>query len=108
VKYSLRTSRRADADIDRQVAYIHHRVSPLSAARWHDGLLRRIRELVQRPEVWPLAEEAVEIGLDLREMLYRRHRFVYRILYTIEGDIVRIHRIHSASQDRLSSDDMKP
>jgi hypothetical protein len=56
----------------------------------------------------PLAEEAVEIGLDLREMLYRRHRFVYRILYTIEGDIVRIHRIHSASQDRLSSDDTKP
>lgn len=57
--------------------------------------------------MWPLADEAEEVGLPLREMLYRRHRFVYRILYTIEeGDVVYIHRIRSAAQDRLRPDDL--
>ena len=56
--------------------------------------------------MWPLADEASEVGFELRELLYRRYRYVYRILYRIDGDIVRIHRIRSAAQDRLTADDL--
>jgi hypothetical protein len=35
-----------------------------------------------------------------------RHRHVYRILFTIEDDVVYVHRIRHAAQDRLSPDDV--
>ena len=104
--FRLETSRRAQADINGHVAFIQRRSSAISAARWHDGLLRRVRGLAERPEVWPIADEAAEVGLELREVLYRRYRYVYRILYRIDGNVVRIHRIRSAAQDRLTPDDL--
>lgn len=65
-----------------------------------------MNQLVDDAAMWPIAEEAAELGVALHEILYRHHRYVYRILYTIEGDTVHIRRIRSASQDRLTPDDI--
>ena len=62
--------------------------------------------LEQSPDRCPLADEAGDFGLDLRELLYGRRRGVYRILFTIDGQTVTIHRIRHAAQDRLSPDDV--
>ena len=96
---------RAMADIRAAVAW-RGRHSVASAARLHAGLLTAIRSLGNSPERCPLADEAADLGLELRELLYGRRRSVYRILFTIEGQTVNVLRIRHAAQDRLSGSDI--
>lgn len=103
--YALRTTRRADADIDAAVAWLSRR-SPAAAAHWHARVQTAIRSLETNPERCPLAEEAAELGMELRELLYGRRRGIYRILFTLEGQTVNVLRIRHAAQDRLSADDI--
>jgi plasmid stabilization system protein ParE len=106
VTFTVRTSRRADADLDNHFSFIRKRSSTASAERWRDGLLRRLRDLAEDPHMWPMADEAAEAGIEVREFLYRRYRYVYRLLYRIEGNVIRILRIRSAAQDRLPPDEI--
>lgn len=100
--YALRTTRRADADIDAAVGWLSER-SAAAAARWHAGALTAVRSLETNPKRCPLADEAADLGLELRQLLFGRHRGVYRVLFTIDGETVTIHRVRHAAQDRLSS-----
>ena len=93
-------------DIDDAVGRIKRLVSFASSARWYAGILRKIRSLANHPEMWPLADEAEDLGMELREVLFGRRRQVYRILFTIEGQTVHIHRVRHGSQDRLSEYDV--
>jgi Txe/YoeB family toxin of Txe-Axe toxin-antitoxin module len=77
------------------------------AAAWHAALLRRINELTETAKVWPIADEAAVLGVNLQEMLFRRYRHVYRLLYRVRGNTVRIYRVRSASQDRLTPEDLR-
>ena len=104
MNFTIHTSRRADSDLDSHFTFIKKRTSVQSAERWRDGLLRRLQVLKDDPLVWPLADEAADAGFEIREFLYRRYRYVYRLLYRIEGDVIRILRIRSAAQDRLQPD----
>src|SRR6266542_1065121 len=99
--YEVSFTRRSLADIDAAVAWRTRR-SAAAAARWRAGLLARVATLEQSPDRCPLADEASYLGLDLRELLYGRQRNVHRILFTIEGQTVIIHRVRHAAQDRLS------
>jgi len=93
------------ADIEAKVAW-QSRQSVSSSARLHAGLLAAIRSLANNPERWPLADEATDLGLDLRELLYGRRRKMYRILFTIEDQTVNVLRVRHAAQDRLSPDEI--
>jgi hypothetical protein len=69
------------------------------AARWYAGLWKAIAKLAKMPERHPVAEEESEqFGLTLRQMLYGRRRGVYRILFSIEGDVVYLHYIRHSAQ----------
>jgi plasmid stabilization system protein ParE len=85
---------------------ITHTVSPASAVRWYRGIIKKIYALADHPDRYPLAYEAADLGIELREMLFRRQRHVYRILFTIDGQAVNIHRVRHAAQDRLSPGDI--
>lgn len=104
--YTLFVKRRAYVDIDGMFESVRRRVGRARASRWRDGLLARLTTLEQHPEMWPLADEAADLGLDLRELLYGRRRNVYRILFTVDGQTVNVHRVRHAAQDRLSAGDV--
>ncbi len=106
MRYTIKSSSRADADIDAIVSRIERTVSGASAARWQAGLVTAVRKLATHPERYQLAHEADEIGIELRQMLYGRKRHVYRILYTIDGQTVNIHSVRHAAQDYLKPDDI--
>jgi plasmid stabilization system protein ParE len=95
----------AQADITAAATWLA-RTSPTVAVRWHRGLLSIIDKLETSPALYPVADEAADLGLDLRELLYRRHRSVYRILFTIVGQRVNVLRVRHASQDRLKPGDV--
>lgn len=97
---------KAQADIRRIVQRINDTVSPLSAARWHERLRAKIATLSKDSRVWPEADEAGSLSIDLRAMLFDRRRHVYRILFTIDGDTVNVLCIRHAAQDALTDDDL--
>ena len=96
----------AATDLRRITLFISKRVSSKSAATWYDRIKAAMSRLANEANQWPQADDAVELGIDLREMLHGRRPHVYRILFTIDGDLVNVHRIRHAAQDRLSQDDL--
>ena len=95
---------RARADIRAKVAWLRQR-SPAAASKWHAGLRATIASLADSPEHCPLADEAADLGVDLRQLLFGRQRNVYRVLFTIDGQTVNVLRVRHAAQDRLTPDD---
>ncbi len=96
---------RAMADIGGTVAWRSPR-SLSGGARLYAGILTAIRSLTASPDRCPLAYEAADLGLELRELLYGLRRNVYRILFTIVGQRVNVLRVRHAAQDRLTIDDV--
>lgn len=104
--YRVIILRSASKDIDDKFESIRRHLGRLTAIRWSSRISERFIELEDRPEMWPEAEEAADLGINLRERLHGRRPHVYRILYTIDGDAVHIHRVRHAAQDRLGSDEI--
>ena len=96
---------RAELDIAAAMTW-RARSDPAAGIRWRAGLLRVVENLELRPASYPVADEAADLGIDLRYLLYGRRRDVYRILFTIDGQTVSVHRVRHAAQDRLAADDV--
>lgn len=97
---------KAFADIQRAVGGLVRHVSANSAARWQSASYAAINALAHDAERWPEAHEAAKLGRDLRCRLFRRWRHVYRILFTIDGQTVNVHRVRHASQDDITVEDI--
>jgi len=96
----------AQADLREITRYISQRVSAASAARWLTAIQATIARLATDADQCPQADEAVDLGVDLRELLHGRRPHVYRILFTIADDTVNVLRVRHAAQDRLTADDV--
>jgi plasmid stabilization system protein ParE len=104
--HELIVFKRAQIDIEKAAAWMVSEWSLHTASQWHTGIWKTMRTLAKNPERYPLAHEAESLGIPLRELLYRRKRTVYRILFTIEADRVCIHRVRHAAQDDVSESDL--
>lgn len=96
---------RAMADLRAAVLW-RKQQSPSAASRWLSRLIMAVHSLANNPERCPLADEADDLGLSLRELLYGRKHNVYRILFVIEGLAVNVLRVRHAAQDRLTPADI--
>ena len=96
---------RARIDVATTISWLA-RSNPEAANRWRIGLLRIVENLETNPERYPIADEAADLGLDLRQLLYGRRRQVYRVLFTIDGQKVNVLRVRHAAQDRLAPEDI--
>ena len=96
---------RAQADITTATTWLA-RTSPAAAVRWRRSLLSIVEKLETNPSLYPVADEAADLGLELRELLYGRRRSMYRILFTIDGQTVNVLRVRHAAQDRLKPGDV--
>jgi plasmid stabilization system protein ParE len=73
--------------------------SPAGAEKWFQGLLARIETLKRFPRRCPIAPEARKYGDEVRVLTYgKKSGSVHRILYVIEGDLIRILSIRNASR----------
>lgn len=104
--FQVRYSRAAYADIEAALAW-RAKQSLRAAEKWHCGFLTKIDTLGEAPERCPLADEAADLGIELRELLYGKRRNVFRILFVIEGATVQVVRIRHGAQDRLRSTDLE-
>lgn len=84
------------ADVEEAWAWMHAR-SPTRAARWRNGLLEALQSLATFPERCGLAPENDIFDEEIRQLLYGKRRGVYRVLFTIRGDVVTVlHVRHGA------------
>jgi plasmid stabilization system protein ParE len=97
---------RARFDVRIMVLWFQANRSAAAAARWNAGIIAAIEGLAHEADQWPEAHEAIKLGQDLRCKLFRRWRHVYRILFTIDGETVNVHRIRHAAQDDIAEDDI--
>lgn len=95
--YRVVVTARARADAVEAFRWLADR-SPEAAGRWYLGLEEAIVDLATMPERHPVAHDESELlGFTLRQMLYGRRRNVYRLLFSIEADVVTLHYVrHSA------------
>jgi plasmid stabilization system protein ParE len=98
--------RRATTDLAGIVRSIVRRVSLAAARRWRHQIEGVIDALAADADQWPEADEAADLGVDLRCRLFGRRPHVYRVLFTIDGNTVYVHHVRHAAQDRLTADDL--
>ena len=75
--------------------------SPERAEKWYRGLFERIETLKKFPERCPRAEESEHYGEELRYLTYGKRSDVFRILFTIRDDVIRIIAMHHEAQDSI-------
>jgi len=69
----------------------------LYAGKWLAGLLQAIASLESDPNSFPLAPESGTFHKPIRQLLYGKRRGIYRILFEIEGEVVKVlHIRHGA------------
>ncbi len=94
----------AEREIRAAVRWKTENASPHVAARWYNGLIRRIDVLRRQPLRCPLAAENDRFPEEIRELLYGRsgkriHK--HRILFTVRGETVHILYVRHTARDEL-------
>lgn len=79
--------------------------SPERAHEWVVGLMDAIRTLKVMPRRCPLAREDAFFPEEIRQLLYGKGRSTYRILFTLEEDVVSILHIRHSAQETLKPQD---
>ncbi len=74
---SVVTSAAAINDIRGAVNWLRRNLSDASATKWNASIQYAILNLSHNAERWPEADEATDLGFDLREMLHRKRPHVY-------------------------------
>src|SRR5207248_5395427 len=103
--HQVRISARAKRDVDEALGSLVGR-APQGAARWHAALLNKIQTLEDNPTQWPLADTTEQLGVELRQLLFGKRRNVFRILFTVDGEIINVHHIWRATRDWLQPGDL--
>lgn len=100
-------TRRANNDVAEKETWLS-RLGNQTVSRWRARLFGAVERLEFDPLCYPKADEADELGLDLREILFGRRRHVYRMVFLVDeaAQVVKVYRIRHAAQDRLTADDI--
>lgn len=99
--FRIRITPEAELDAEEILVWLKKQGAGGAGLRWYQGLDEAIASLSIMPERGALALENEEFSFELRQLLYGKRRR-YRILYTIEGDMVFILRIRRPGQQPIS------
>ncbi len=78
------------------------RKAPATAARWLDRFQAALQRLDTNPQRCPRAREHRKVDVELREILFGKTPNVYRAIFLIDGDTVRVLRIRRAQRRPLT------
>lgn len=81
--------------------------APFSANRWLDRFGAVLKTLATNPDRCPLAREATKLSTPVRELLFGKRPYVFRVLYVIDLESVRVLRILRAQRRDLSTEEIQ-
>ena len=101
-KFRIELTHRAKTDFSRSFDWGKREWGTAAASHWYRELKASIREiLVHFPLSQPIAPESTELGLELRQMIFRR----YRVIFEIDGRTVRILHLKGPFVDDQAGDE---
>lgn len=80
--------------------------APISAIRWREDLISKMESLSKDPHRHRLAPENKKFPCDIRQLLFRKRRSQFRILFTITEERVVILSIRHHSRRPLEDGDL--
>ena len=80
MRYEVILSASALRDIDEALGWFDKQHVLQAKQQWHDSLWEKILSLEAEPEQWPLAIEAADLGIELRELIVGRRRQIPTII----------------------------
>jgi plasmid stabilization system protein ParE len=84
---------RAEQDANAILEWLLSQHAGETGLRWFGRLKEAIASLAELPGRCRLAPENASVPFELRQLLYGHKPHLYRILFTIEGDVVFVLRI---------------
>lgn len=77
-RYRVDLTPLAESDIAAAFHYIHRR-APLNAERWIRGIYAAVDSLMRQPKRCPRAPESDYLGEELRHLVFKSHRIIFRV-----------------------------
>jgi plasmid stabilization system protein ParE len=81
--------------------------APMTAVRWLERFQTSIESLAVNPERCQVARENRGCRFEVRELLFGKRPHVFRVLFTIREDDVRVLRIRRAQRRSLKASDIE-
>jgi len=91
----------ANREIREAVRWIAQNLSPRVAARWFNGLEKKMTTLGRQPLRCPIAAENDKFLEEIRELLHGGRKNRYRIIFTVRDDEVHILHVRHGARDEL-------
>lgn len=104
-KYRLIIQPPAVHDLDEAYQWIRDR-APEAAARWFNGFVEALNSLTTFPDRCGLAPENDAVEPEIRQLLYGPRSGVYRALFTITGEEVRVLHIRHAARQTMTAQEL--
>ena len=80
--------------------------APLSAIRWREDVIAKVESLAENPERHRLAPESSRFPVEIRQLLFRKRRSQFRILFTVSAEHVVILSVRHHSRRPLEGGDL--
>lgn len=104
--YRVVVTEKAEADVESVLKWFHDQMATEAGGKWLAGLMAKLDTLETHPERCSLAAESEDVGEAIRELLFGRKRYKYRLLFRIVGKTVQILRVWHGSRDAITRDDL--
>ncbi len=101
MEYRIELSARAERDIEAAFAYIHAD-APSNGVNWRRGLQSKLEILSRTPTIFGQAPESRDSAGEIQQLIYGR----YRILYTVESQVVYILSIRHGARQFMNRDEI--
>ncbi|HEX3819950.1 MAG TPA: type II toxin-antitoxin system RelE/ParE family toxin [Candidatus Sulfotelmatobacter sp.] len=100
--FRVELSAQAETDASEILSWLLSEGAGETGVRWFLGLEDAIASLTTFPERSPLAPESSQFPFEVRQLLYGRKPHVYRILFMIEAETVKVLHIRHARRRPVS------
>ena len=104
MSYKVVLSERAQQQFDQAYQWYAER-SPQRSVAWYNGFIDALESLGENPRRHGLAAENPHFSVEVRQLLYGRHKN-YRAIFTIRKDYVFVFSIRHAAQRDVAPDDL--
>ena len=105
MKYKLIIQPLALGELEEAYCWIAER-SPENAARWFNRFLDALDTLNEHPQRCGLAPENDYVEQEIRQLLYGKRSGVYRALFTVREQEVRVLHIRHAARKTMTPDEL--
>ena len=106
MKYRVRLTGKAEADVAGVLEWFRDQQALAAGGKWYASLMKAIDTLEMHPQRCALAAEAEDVGQEVRELLIGRRRGVYRLLFIVSGKQVEILRVWHGARNSVTRDDL--